>query len=88
MKTIFVKDKDLGFFTQTEIPVQRYETIDGEKTLVWCNHAGAEIEQVEKNSYNPDGVDDVWFETVHTCTCGAVKWEDNLWEDTPEEGAF
>lgn len=89
---IFVKSKDLGFFTQTNITVQRFEIVDGDRELVFCNHANATEEVVEHETFTPSGKEIVWAYKITTCdksNCDAWKREgSSIWEDTPYRGAF
>lgn len=87
-KEIFVHNKDLGFWTQTPITAQRFELVDGELELVWCNHAGSESEEIESSIINPNGADHVWYTMIEVCDkCDAIKRPgDNYWEDAPIEG--
>lgn len=86
---IFVNNKDLGFFTATSITVQRFaEIIDGERELIWCNHAGAVSEKVENQIDRIDQPDITWTSYVLVCDkCPAYKKEgEDFWEDAPFEG--
>lgn len=89
MKTISVKNKDLGFWTQEPISVKRMETIndEGEQEVIYCNHDGAEEREVENETYRADQPDIVWTSRPLICECGAYKLEgDNYWQDAPVEG--
>lgn len=85
---IHIQNRDLGFFTQEAVTIQKFEVTDGEKTLVWCNHAEAETQEIVNEIYRPDQADIVWKSSVLVCyRCGAYKGEDNnFWEDEPELG--
>lgn len=87
-KKIFINNKDLGFLTQEEVTVQRFEIVDGERELVWCNHAGAIEESVENEMTNPNGHDITWWDKIVVCDkCEAYRFVgDNEWRDAPEEG--
>lgn len=88
MKKIYVKNHDLGFFTAKPITVQRFNNIDGEQELVYCNHASSEI--VEKETWPTIYSDQVMIFKTEVCdktNCGAYRLEgDNYWEDSPIEG--
>lgn len=90
---IYVHNKDLGFWTQEPIPVTRYATQydedDFDRELVWCNHAGAEEEEVENEINRIDQPDITWTDRVLVCRkCGAYKFEKETdWWDAPIEGA-
>lgn len=83
---IHVINKDLGFFTQEPITVQRFHSFDRE--LEWCNHAGAETQETENTIYRPDDTDTVWIAKTLVCDkCGAYQLpNDSFWYDAPTEG--
>ncbi len=85
---IFIKNHDLGFWTQNEITAQKFEKIDGEIELVWCNHAGATTEELEHCDYRSEGSDWVTKRYIRVCDkCGATRDEySNYWENAPEQG--
>jgi len=87
---IFVKNRDLGFFTQNQITAQKFEKIDGEMELVWCNHAGAYTDRQEICDYKSEGADWVTYENIQVCDkCGATKGEyDSHWIGNPEQGVY
>jgi hypothetical protein len=90
-KQIFIKNFDFGFLTQREPTVQYFELNgDGEKVLVWCNHAEAETQVDEHEIYIPDGRDIIYTTTTLVCikeNCQAYKLEGaREWEDAPERG--
>lgn len=89
MKKIYIKNEDLGFWTETPITVQSFEIIDKDEIdLVWCNHAGAIEEEHDGEVYNPNGTYHEWTQRVIVCNkCDA--WRDALlddWIDAPFEG--
>jgi len=77
---IQVSNRDFGFFSSQPITVYRVEN-DDDDTIVWCNHWGATVEDVE-DYYGH-------VTTQEFCDkCGAwrqVATDDN-WHDTPFEG--
>lgn len=81
---INVTNKDLGFFTQDFISVKRLE--GGE--IIFCNHAGANEEEVINYYYTPDARDLEWKSTLLVCDkCEAYKPDNqDYWENAPEEG--
>lgn len=94
---ISVLSKDLGFWSQVPITVQRFDKIaymDGpddfeyEEELIWCNHAGATSEDIENEIINPNGADHVWLTKVSVCDkCDAFQRDnDEWWQDAPSEG--
>lgn len=86
---INVINKDLDFWTQQEIPVVKYGVMDdGEKELIYCNHAGAEEETVHNEVPRIDGPDIEWNSKVLVCgKCQAYKLDgDDYWQDAPFEG--
>lgn len=90
MQKIFIKNKDLGFFTEHPITAQKFQRVDGELELVWCNHAGAYTDSIEVCDYKSEGNDWVTYDDVLVCDrCGAFKRDyENYWEDCPEEGVY
>lgn len=90
-KQIFIKNFDFGFLTQQTPTVQYFEVNeDGEKFLVWCDHAEAETQVDEHEIYIPDGRDIIYTTTTLVCSkgdCVAYKLEGTSeWEDAPERG--
>lgn len=87
---IFINNKDLGFWTQQEITAQRFELIDGDPELCWCNHAGAIQETVHNQIDRIDEPDICWTSTILVCDkCPAWRKEyEPYWEDAPYEGVF
>lgn len=84
---VYVKSLDMGFWTQEPITVARYQVDGDEKELVWCNHAGAEEEEVENQIYRIDHPDIVWTDKVLVCKCGAYRFlNDSYWSDAPIDG--
>jgi hypothetical protein len=85
---VFVRNYDLGFFTQEPITVQKFEIEDDEPVVSWCNHAGAESETVENQIDRIDEPDICWTSTIMVCDkCGAYKLEgESWWQDAPFEG--
>lgn len=85
---IHVRNRDLGFFTQTLITVQRFEIEDGDPVVVWCNHAGAIEEEYDVQINNVDRLDEVYQQTIIACNkCGASRLPgENYWENAPFEG--
>lgn len=92
MKVIHIRNKDLGFFTQKEITVQRFASDIGadpdDKEMIWCNHAGAIEDEIEQGIVRVDKPDIVWVERILECDkCTAWKHEnDDRWQDAPYEG--
>jgi hypothetical protein len=87
---IFVKNHDLGFWTQHEITAQKFEKIDGEMELVWCNHAGAITEELENCDYRSEGTDWVTKQYIHVCD-KSLRPEMNIvtiGENAPENGVY
>lgn len=94
MKQIYIKNKDLGWWSEQPITVQRFETIynedDFDKELVWCNHAGFEEKEVENEYHTPDARTLEWTDRILICPkCGAYKmvW-DEYWQDSPIQGVY
>lgn len=86
MKINVIK-KDLGYFTQEPITVQRIEKLDDEDTeVVFCTHAGAVEEEKETWPTNYD--DRTYIVTTLVCDrCGAYKvGDENIWNNAPERG--
>lgn len=83
-KKIFVKNNDLGFWTQTLVPVQKY---DGEE-MIYCNHDGAKEEENVQDFWNPITSDHTTrTDWVLVCKCGAYRFEsDDEWNNAPVEG--
>lgn len=94
MKTIHIQNKDLGFWTQEHITVQRFipaEDKEDEPELVWCNHDGAEEEELTNHVPVVDGYDMEWSAWVLICDkCPAQKFvdHDDGWDGAPFEGVF
>lgn len=90
MHTIAIMNRDLGFFTEKPITAQRFEVVDedGTRELVWCNHAGAEVEEVENDIIRPEGIDSVYISRYLQCDkCEAYKPEGtDHWHEAPNEG--
>lgn len=77
---IAINDKNYGFFSTQSITVYRVEN-DDDDTIVWCNHEGAELEDVE-DYYGH-------ITTQEFCDkCGAWRAvaSDEGWRDVPFEG--
>lgn len=87
---ILVRNKDLGFFTQKDVTVQRFAKIDGEIELLWCNHAGATSEEVENCDYKSEGTDWVTKQYIYACDkCPATRDEySTYWDDCPADGVY
>ena len=87
---IKVNNKDLGFFTQTYITAQVFETINEDKYLSFCNHANAKIEKIENQIDRADQPDICWTTSILVCdkpNCGAYRLEgEEFWQDAPSEG--
>lgn len=89
IKKIYVRSEDLGYFTQVEIPVVKREQIDeNEFNIIFCNHGGAEIEEVEQQYNRIDEPDIVWTDKLLICgKCKSWKLDgDSEWHDSPIEG--
>lgn len=89
-KHINVRSRDLGFFTQSPITAQRFDEVDGEQALVWCDHAGAiqETDTVEHPRIDePDIVYDVELMVCDKCPAWRRVGE-TAWEDAPEDGVW
>lgn len=87
MKTILVKSLDHGYFTQSLVTVQRFERIDGDMEVVWCDHAGAQEEKQEVDSFYQDGEYQGQMVSITQCDkCPAwCEVNDSVWNDAPQE---
>lgn len=56
--------------------------------LVFCNHAGVEVEDTQMESVNPHGEDRVWTDSIAHCDkCGATRFDgERDWVNAPENG--
>ena len=82
---IAVKNEDLGFWTEVEIPVVRYE----QDNIVYCNHAGAINDTLFHETYSYEREDVIQtHEPIMVCRkCGAFnRVHDSEWEEAPAEG--
>jgi hypothetical protein len=76
---IQVQEKDFGWFSQDAVTVQRFQNYEGERELVWCNHANHQEEQY----IDWKGLTRI---QIVCDKCNAAYGQDG-WEDAPEEGA-
>lgn len=88
MKQIIVTNKDIW---DTPVTVQGFETVDddGTKSLLWCNHAGAENDVIEDDYSNPFGAD--WYSTFDVMQCDKCEAYQLIrgefeWMDAPVGG--
>lgn len=93
MRKITILNKDLGFWTQEPITVQRFHTVnypdgDFEKELVWCNHADAELISVYGEASRLTKPDITIITKIWICPkCEAYRQDgDSYWQDAPVEG--
>ena len=85
MTSITILNKDLGFFTESTVTIQRF---DEEGDLIWCNHAGAEEEEAYNQVDRVDQSDLTWTEIIKVCDkCGAWQFDgDREWHEAPMDG--
>lgn len=88
MKQIEILDRSGWPWSEVDINIQRFELEDGEKHLLWCNHASTEIEDDTVELCRPDGPDIVHYVKYEVCIkCSAYREIsddfDDEWHDAP-----
>lgn len=76
--------------TETGFCTDCKDNAEPRKEIIFCNHGGAETEEVENQVNRIDQPDIVWTSKIVVCEkCGAWRHEgERDWEEAPFEGAW